>query len=124
MKYSLRQCTDADECFLRNPQKRCYKEVVVAQFGNWDAEVQRRFFDKKWRPSKYEIIAVEGRDVGCLSRSKKHGHLILSEIQIDPDLLESGIGVTCYERLCGIGAICGTHGSATSSAYESGQTIL
>ncbi len=89
---SARKCTDADESFLRTLHRRCYHDIVVAQFGGWDDELQRGFFDKKWNPSNYQIIVVDGRDVGAVSYSNLNDRIFLSELQIDPDFQNRGLG--------------------------------
>ena len=77
---------------MRTLHRRCYHDIVVARFGAWDDEIQRGFFDKKWNPSSYEIIVVRGRDVGAISVSCESDHVFLSEIQIDPDCQNRGLG--------------------------------
>ena len=72
--------------------KRCYNDVVMRQFGQWDDEWQQHHFEKKWDPSRYQVICCKGRDVGALSVKLEKEHIFLAEIQIDPEIQNQGLG--------------------------------
>jgi len=72
--------------------KRCYREIVESQFGNWDDEIQRGFFEKKWNPSTFQMIIVGGEKAGVISVRQLADHFFLSEIQIEPRLQNQGLG--------------------------------
>lgn len=95
--YLLRAATESDKESLRALHKRCYRDVVISQFGKWDDEQQRGFFDVKWNPANYQIIVVGGTDVGAIAVAEQGDHVFLSEIQIDPDFQNRGIGSKLVE---------------------------
>ena len=92
MRYSLREATPDDRTFAETLHERCYKDVVIRQFGAWDSEFQKQSFEHKWHPERYRIIVYCGAAVGVLSEELKPDHLFLSEIQIDPSAQNQGIG--------------------------------
>jgi GNAT superfamily N-acetyltransferase len=92
MRYSLREAKPNDRAFAEALHERCYKDVVIRQFGAWDPEFQKQSFERKWRPDHYQIIVYHGADVGVLSEERRPDHLFLSEIQIDPSVQNQGIG--------------------------------
>jgi GNAT superfamily N-acetyltransferase len=92
MKHELRQAFESDKEYLVSLHKRCYREVVESQFGNWDDEIQRVFFEKKWKPSKFQMIIVGGEKAGVVSAEHLAEHFLLSEIQIEPRLQNQGLG--------------------------------
>jgi GNAT superfamily N-acetyltransferase len=92
MRYSLREATPDDRTFAETLHERCYKDVVVRQFGAWDAVFQKQSFEHKWHPEHFQIIVASGVAVGVLSVEPKPDHLFLSEIQIDPSAQNQGFG--------------------------------
>ena len=90
--YSLRPCTPADEPFARRVHREAYMDVVTRQFGEWDDERQRGFFDAKWDPSLYQAIVVGGAGVGVTRYRFEPDHLSLDEIQLLPAAQGAGVG--------------------------------
>jgi ribosomal protein S18 acetylase RimI-like enzyme len=90
--YSLRPCTAADEAFARRVHREAYFDVVTRQFGEWDDERQRGFFEAKWDPALYRAIVVEGADVGVTRYRFEPDHLDLDEIQLLPAAQGAGVG--------------------------------
>ena len=99
MRYELRKATPADEDWVYRLNTRCYRDLVVLQFGNWDEERQRGHFARKWAPSHYRIVVCNGRDVGVLCALFEEDHVFLSEIQIDPALQNRGLGTSIVKDL-------------------------
>ncbi len=77
---------------MRSLHERCFRDVVTSQFGQWDNDQQREFFDKKWNPSNYQIIGVDNTDAGVISVFAHTDHVWLSEIQVDPAFQNRGLG--------------------------------
>jgi ribosomal protein S18 acetylase RimI-like enzyme len=90
--HSLRPCTGDDEAFARSVHREAYFDVVTRQFGEWDDERQRGFFEAKWDPASYRLIVVDGADAGVLRYSREAGHIYLDEIQLLPMAQGSGVG--------------------------------
>ena len=62
------------------------------QFGEWDDDVQRSFFDRKWIPEEYEIIVTDETDVGVISVSECGDYIFLAELQIHLEHQNRGLG--------------------------------
>ena len=92
MNYELRQASENDKEFLASLHKLCYRDVVEAQFGRWDDEIQRGFFEKKWKPNNYQIIILAGQAVGAVSVEHCADHIFLSEVQVQPGFQSRGLG--------------------------------
>jgi GNAT superfamily N-acetyltransferase len=107
MRYLLREAKPSDRAFAETMHERCYRDVVIRQFGTWDPEFQKRSFEHKWHPEHYQIFVYRNADVGVLAEERKPGHLFLSEIQIDPSVQNQGIGTEIltdlFRRACSFG---------------------
>lgn len=92
MIYSLRPSGPDDKALVKHINDRCYRAVVIAQFGSWDDALQTTFFENKWNPEKYDLIELAGDVIGVLSVVKAEDHWFLSEIQILPEHQGQGLG--------------------------------
>ena len=99
MRYRLIPASEADKEEVRRVNDRCYYEVVVAQFGSWDDDLQREFFEKKWHPSRYQKIICDSQFAGIVAVATHHDHIFLSEIQVDPDFQGQGLGTAVVTDL-------------------------
>jgi ribosomal protein S18 acetylase RimI-like enzyme len=99
LQYRFRTSVDDDEQFLRRLREQCYREVVIAQFGEWDDDVQRGFFDKKWNPERYQIIETQGTEAGAVAVEQHSDHVFLSGIQISPEHQNRGLGTQVIEDI-------------------------
>jgi GNAT superfamily N-acetyltransferase len=92
MRYCLRQTSANDKERMAALHERCYRDVVVAQFGGWDDTLQRGFFEKKWDPERYQIVGVQGADIGAVAVQRHSDHIFLAEVLIDPEYQNQGFG--------------------------------
>jgi ribosomal protein S18 acetylase RimI-like enzyme len=92
MDITLRKSNEDDKEYLRALHKRCYFDVVSRQFGQWDDEVQARFFEMNWNPEKFQIVVRNGVNIGALAYEVKADHMFLTEIQIDTLYQRKGFG--------------------------------
>ena len=92
MQYELQPAQATDKDAIRQLNDRCYREVVEAQFGTWDEELQRDFFERKWNPTHFQKIMCSGQLVGVLSSWTRQQEIFLAEIQIDPEHQGQGLG--------------------------------
>ncbi len=99
MNIQNRPATELDKEYLRALHKGCYQDIVTRQFGAWDDAVQRKFFEEKWIPEKFQIVELDGKNVGMISVLKKDDHVFLSEIQIEPVLQGRGYGTHILEHI-------------------------
>ncbi|MCP4401544.1 MAG: GNAT family N-acetyltransferase [bacterium] len=99
MEYTLRPLEVNDKEFLRNLNERCYKDVVICQFGKWDTDRQQDFFEKKWDPNKFQAICTQEGDVGVISVWEEENCLRLSEVLVDPTFQNRGLGTEVLKTI-------------------------
>lgn len=89
---TMRPALDNDATLARDIHHRAFREVVTAQFGEWDEALQDRFFNEMWAPEKFEIIEWEGTPCGYFRKDVHEGFVEIHEIGIDPEFQGKGIG--------------------------------
>ena len=98
VNYSLRDVEDGDIEWLYRLNDESYRDVIIRQFGNWDDDLQRQWFDKKWernRPAK--IVLIGSKPVGVIVLDKREDHDWLDEILIKTDYSGRGIGTSLIQ---------------------------
>ena len=101
MKYELQPTVESDKETIREMNNRCYREVVVRQFGGWDVDIQHGFFEKKWEPARLQKILCENEIVGVLWVERREDHVEVLEIQIDPEFQGRGLGTAVLSDILG-----------------------
>lgn len=86
MEFWFRPLEEEDKEFLRKLFERCY-----GQFEDLGSDFLRAF-EKNWDPEKFQVICTEEGDVGALSVWEEKGYLWLSEILVDPQFQNRGLG--------------------------------
>jgi len=94
-----RSATSADRDFVWGLNQLCYRDVIVRQFGKWDAEWQEANFDKKWTLQRYSIILGDDDPIGVLSISRKDDSVFLNEILVHPNHQNQGVGTLVMKRI-------------------------
>lgn len=97
MSLTTRRASAADRDFLLNLHHAAYHDVVVAQFGAWNESDQAKRFAEKWKQSQYDVVQLDGIDVGALWTSRTDHDLFLNEIQVLPEYQGRGIGTALIE---------------------------
>ncbi len=100
INYSLRDVEDSDIEWLYGLNEESYRDVIVRQFGQWDEDFQRQWFDQKWsrnRPAK--IVLVEREPIGVIVLEQRADHDWLDEILIKTDYRGQGIGTSLIQNL-------------------------
>lgn len=91
--YSLRDVEVGDIEWLYELNEDSYRDVIIRQFGEWDENFQRQWFEKKWdgrRPAK--VLMIKGEPAGVFVLQRRADHDWLDEILIGPDFRDRGIG--------------------------------
>lgn len=88
---SLRPAVPADAEFCYQLHKAAMGEYISAIWG-WDEPVQRDFHARAFDPGRWQIITVDGADVGMLDVEYRPGEIYLSRIEIHPGHQGHGIG--------------------------------
>lgn len=91
-QYTLHPADETDKEQIRHLSDRCYRDVVERQFGAWDVEAQRPFFEKKWASLKYQKVMIEGRFGGALAIVRDADQITVSEILVAPEFQGQRIG--------------------------------
>lgn len=95
MDYSLRPYNDDDYDFVYQTKKNAYEEYVIANYGEWDEDIQRQYFSDFIDKSKQsiEIISTEGRNIGFYQDDNlENGDYEIVNICIIPEYQGKGIG--------------------------------
>lgn len=89
----LRPASDDDFDFLYRLHRDTLKAYIDATWG-WDEAFHRQSFTGKFEPGRWQIVVVDGRDVGGLALETRDAELFLSGIYILPDHQNRGLGTT------------------------------
>lgn len=73
---------------------------VERAFGVWDEAAQRTRFDETTDPAAHEIVALDGRPVGCQWVREHPDALELVRLYLLPEVQGKGIGTGLVRRLC------------------------
>jgi ribosomal protein S18 acetylase RimI-like enzyme len=93
VRWELRPVTDDDREFLFDLMKASYFDHVVATWGAWDEEDQRKRFEDRFGASGNErIILVDRERVGVLTVEELPTEMFLVNIEILPSWRGRGLG--------------------------------
>jgi ribosomal protein S18 acetylase RimI-like enzyme len=90
--YELRPAGDGDMDFVYGIRQQTLAEYVRATWGTWDADDQRSRFEETWNPQQWEVIVVNGYDVGVLQVDRDGDPVCLWNVEIIPEAQGRGIG--------------------------------
>jgi ribosomal protein S18 acetylase RimI-like enzyme len=107
--WTLRLARPDDRDFLLG-LKQATMQTSIDQVWGWDDAEQRVFFDDRFTPERWQIIQVEGEDVGVLVVDEDQEQLFLAEIELLPIWQGRGIGTSVIRSLM-------------ASSAESGKSI-
>jgi len=94
-----RRATDADAEFIFECVKTALGPYVVATYGPWDEDWQRKNFSQTTDPRSHEIIEVATRPAGCLFVEDCGACLELHRILLLPEFQNRGIGTRLVREL-------------------------
>lgn len=94
----LRPASEDDLDFLYRLHRTTVKAYIDATWG-WDPAFHRERFTANFEPEKWQIVVVDGRDVGGLALETRDDALFLSGIYILPAYQNKGLGTTLLRRL-------------------------
>ena len=98
MTISIRKATTADADYARKLHHAAYREIVTAQFGEWDDQVQDRFFDGDWHDASFDILLCDGEPCGYAAVEERSDDIHVRELVVDPARQGLGIG-SAFVRL-------------------------
>jgi GNAT superfamily N-acetyltransferase len=92
MSLSTRKATVADTLFARDAH-RGYREAIIAQFGQWDEQIQDGFFDRDWGEGKaFDILLWNGEPCGYTTVEDRPDDIHVREVVVHPSYQGRGIG--------------------------------
>jgi ribosomal protein S18 acetylase RimI-like enzyme len=89
--YRLRPATAADAAFIFRVRAAGLTEHVARIWG-WDEADQARRFAERYRPERYQIVVVDGRDVGAVSIEHRADEIFLADVELLPEYRGRGLG--------------------------------
>lgn len=97
----LRLATQADHEFARNAFMVAYRDVMEAQYGEWDQAVQDKKFQEVWddKESKIQIVTVGGKPSGFIQVEELPDVLWFDELVLLPEAQGKGVGSSLIRQL-------------------------
>jgi ribosomal protein S18 acetylase RimI-like enzyme len=83
------------------------KKGCVTQLWGRDEEEQQAKFAERWATSTYEIVTLEGVDVGVVTVDRHPTELFLGYLGILPEYQRRGLGTLVLQRLLAEGVAAG-----------------
>ena len=68
------------------------RRYVELTYGPWDEEWQRDYFDQHFHPDGCRIVTCDGQDVGLVSTVEGEDEVVLSTLEVLPEVQRRGIG--------------------------------
>jgi len=87
----LRPATLDDRDVVYALRKAGLREYVEQTWG-WDEVDQSARFDARFDPARYQIVSVDGQEIGALAVEWRNNMLLLADIQIGPEWRGCGLG--------------------------------
>lgn len=109
LSWTLRVARPDDRAFLLGLKQAAMKTYVDQVWG-WDDAEQRRYFDDRFTADRWQIIQVDGEDVGVLIVEEDDEQIYLAEIELLPAWQGRGIGASVNRSL-------------VAKATESGKSV-
>jgi GNAT superfamily N-acetyltransferase len=89
--YRLRAATQRDAAFIYGLRVAGLRPYVARIWG-WDDAVQAARFREQVAPVRYDIIVVDGRDVGAVAVEWRRDEVLLADIEVAPAWRGRGLG--------------------------------
>ena len=98
MRYALRPATAGDYDFIYKVKTITLKEYVAQTWG-WNEADQQSRFSASFDPAQWQIVQLDGRNIGVLCLEREEGGLFLANIEILPPFQNRGIGTRIIEDI-------------------------
>ena len=100
MLLTTRPAAEADIAFARTTHHEAYRDVVIRQFGAWDAQIQDDFFERSWDDQPHEIILRGGVPCGYAAVEFNDDYVHVRELVIHPAFQGHGLGTAFLQNVC------------------------
>src|SRR5437879_9095405 len=95
---ALRGATNSDHDFLYNLHIRTMKTYVEQTWG-WDEAKAVKMFSERVAQGHYEVIVLNGVDIGAVNCHRREDTLYVSNIEILPEYQGRGLGTKILQRI-------------------------
>ena len=99
MRLATRKARESDRSFIWSLTCAAYKEMVVAQFGEWNEEYQTHHFEEKWRENQFQVIRENDQDVGAVWKEDQPDYIFIRELLLLPQFQNRGIGTLILQQV-------------------------
>ena len=98
MRYALRPATAGDYDFIYKVKTTTLREYIAQTWG-WNEADQQARFGALFDPAQWQVVQLDGRDIGVLCLEREEGGLFLANIEILPPFQNRGIGTRIIEDI-------------------------
>lgn len=98
MEISLRPATAQDRDFVFQTKKAAFQQYVEQVWG-WNEEDQRAMHERRFELQDFEIVGIDGSDVGVLATVSSADKIDLTGLFILPTSQRKGIGSSCVKTV-------------------------
>ena len=98
MRYALRPATAGDYDFIYQVKAVTLKEYIAQTWGRNEADQQSRF-SASFDPTQWQIVQLDGRDIGVLCLEREEDGFFLANIEILPPHQNRGVGTRIIEDI-------------------------
>src|SRR5690606_12739949 len=98
INWRLREATISDFGFIFRVYRATMKDYIE-QIWEWNDTAQRQHYERSFKVDDYQIIQLDGEDIGVLSMSKMDEYYFLARIEILPEYQNQGIGTAIMSYL-------------------------
>lgn len=97
--YSLRSAGSEDAEFLYSLFVATMRSSITQVWGIWDEPRWAAFFRNHFDPARYQVVVVEGHDVGALAVERRSNEVYLDTVEIAPEYQGSGLGTALIREV-------------------------
>ena len=90
----LRQASQIDNEFAYQVKRNSFREYVEL-VGGWDEGLQRQLHSRRFQEQDFQIIEVDGKDVGIMSVAYRPDCVVVNQLYILAEHQGQGIGREC-----------------------------
>ena len=91
---TLRTACQDDKEFVFQVKRAVMREYIEQTWG-WDEDAQRELHDRRFGSQEFQIVSLDGHDVGIMSVVQELDCVFLNQIYILPGYQGQGIGREC-----------------------------
>lgn len=98
MEWQLRPALSADRDFLFDLHRQALGPCIERLWG-WDEEEQRLHLESVFDSVGWQVIVLNGRDVGMIRTSETEDRVVLDDIEILPAFQGRGLGTAVVKAV-------------------------